>query len=129
MRLPTLGKLIAQPMIDEPAPKLSFKQKIDRWMINEGSRRMYPLYCYVELISRFVVVFILLHVMVYSFGFMNYSMKVHSPLSLINRQDNLTQARALFGVTYPIARAAALTLHVDVALILFRNPLSQKPHR
>jgi NADPH oxidase 2 len=79
MRLPTLGKLIAQPMVDEPAPKLSFKQNIDRWMINEGSRRMYPPLCYAELIFRFVVVFILLHVMVYSFGFMNYSMKVHSP--------------------------------------------------
>jgi len=48
--------------------------------------------------------------MVYAFGFMNYSMK-----------DNLTQARAVFGITYPIARAAALTLHVDVALILLRT--------
>jgi len=55
-------------------------------------------------------VFILLHVMVYAFGFMNYGMK-----------DNLTQARAIFGITYPIARAAALTLHVDVALILLRT--------
>jgi NADPH oxidase 2 len=62
------------------------------------------------LMSSFVVVFILLHLMVYAFGFLNYSMK-----------DNLTQARATFGITYPIARAAALTLHVDVALILLRT--------
>ena len=78
-RLPTLGKLIAQPMVDEPAPRLSFKQKIDRWMINEGSRRMYTSLYYIELTRRFVVVFILLHVMVYAFGFMNYSMKVTPP--------------------------------------------------
>ena len=35
-RLPTLGKLIAQPMADEKAPILTFQQKVDRWMINEG---------------------------------------------------------------------------------------------
>jgi hypothetical protein len=80
-RLPTLGKLIAQPMVDELAPKLTFKQKIDRWMINEGSRRMYS-HRYMELTCRFVVIFILLHVMVYTFGFMNYSMKVQFSLSL-----------------------------------------------
>jgi len=67
-------------MVDEVAPRLSFKQKIDRWMINEGSRRMYPSLSYIELTCRFVVVFILLHVMVYAFGFMNYSMKVTTPL-------------------------------------------------
>jgi hypothetical protein len=40
-RMPTLGKLIAQPMADDPAPLLTMQQKIDRWMINEGGRRMY----------------------------------------------------------------------------------------
>jgi hypothetical protein len=35
-RMPTLGKLIAQPMADEFAPILTFQQKVDRWMINEG---------------------------------------------------------------------------------------------
>ena len=38
----------------------------------------------------------------------------------MNKQDSLIGARAAFGVTYPIARAAALVLHVDVALILLR---------
>jgi hypothetical protein len=45
-RIPTLGKLIAQPMADEVAPILTMQQKIDRWMINEGGRRMYlPVLC------------------------------------------------------------------------------------
>ena len=33
--------------------------------------------------------------------------------------DNLTGARATFGFTYPVARASALVLHLDVALLLF----------
>lgn len=37
------------------------------------------------------------------------------------KQDNLTIAREIFGVTYAIGRSAALVLHVDVALILFRK--------
>lgn len=57
--------------------------------------------------DRFVGVFVLLHGMVFSFGFMNYYLK-----------DTLTGARSIFGISYSIARAAALTLHVDVALIL-----------
>lgn len=32
--------------------------------------------------------------------------------------DNLVTARATFKITYPIARAAALVLHFDVAFIL-----------
>jgi predicted ferric reductase len=55
----------------------------------------------------FVAVFALLHGMVFAFGFMNYFLK-----------DTLSGARSIFGITYPIARAAALVLHVDVALIL-----------
>lgn len=46
--------------------------------------------------------------MVFAFGFTNYQLK-----------DNLNGARATFGITYPIARASALVLHFDVALILF----------
>jgi hypothetical protein len=40
-RIPTLGKLIAQPMADEKAPTLTLKQKIDRWMINEGMNNFF----------------------------------------------------------------------------------------
>jgi hypothetical protein len=38
--MPTLGKLIAQPMADETPPILTMQQKIDRWMINEGMSQM-----------------------------------------------------------------------------------------
>lgn len=46
-----------------------------------------------------------------------YDPKVHA---VVNYQlkDNLNNARATFHITYPIARAAALVLHVDVAFIL-----------
>lgn len=72
------------------------REKFDRWMVNEGYRRF------------FVFVFAAIHLMVFSFGFMNYQIK-----------DNLTIARSTFGLTYPIARSAALVLHFDVAMILF----------
>src|SRR5277367_2901415 len=52
-------------------------------------------------------VFMVVHAMVFAFGFMNYQLK-----------DNLTNARSTFGLTYPTARAAALVLHFDIALIL-----------
>lgn len=57
-----------------------------------------------------VVLFMIIHAMVFAFGFVNYQVK-----------DNLTTARLTFGITYPIARSAALCLHFDVALILFRE--------
>ncbi len=65
-------------------------------MVNEGSRRL------------FVFIFAAVHAMVFAFGFVNYQVK-----------DNLSNARATFGITYPIARASALVLHFDIALILF----------
>lgn len=80
------------------ARDLSAREKFDRWMVNEGYRRL------------FVFVFVSLHGMIFAFGFMNYELK-----------DNLTVARGTFGITYPIARAAALVLHFDIALILFRE--------
>lgn len=70
-------------------------RRIRAWMVNEGSRRI------------FVAIWMLLHAMVFTFGFLNYRLK-----------DNLTQARATYGITYPIARSAALVLHFDVAFIL-----------
>ncbi|KAI0332196.1 NADPH oxidase [Cubamyces sp. BRFM 1775] len=73
----------------------TFMDKYKHWMINEGGRRM------------FFFVFIFLHLLVIAFGFMNYDLK-----------DNSVTARATFGITFPIARTAALVLHVDVAFIL-----------
>jgi hypothetical protein len=87
------------------APRnLTLWEKYDRWMVNEGSRRL------------LLFVFALVHAMVFAFGFVNYDLK-----------DNLTGARGTFGITYPIARAAALVLHFDVALILFRKCCGTSP--
>jgi predicted ferric reductase len=65
-------------------------------MVNEGSRRV------------FVGVFMLVHVLIFAFAVLNFALK-----------DNLTTARATFGVTYVIARSAALVLHFDIAILIF----------
>lgn len=93
---PLTRMLLSGEMTQERQKELSTREKFDRWMINEGYRRV------------FVFVFMVLHAMVFSFGFVNYS-----------RKDNLQVARDTFGPTYMIARSAALVLHFDVALVLF----------
>jgi hypothetical protein len=60
-----------------PEKPKNFRQKIDLWMINEGGRHL------------FFAVWILLHILVATFGFFNYELK-----------DNLVDARATFGITY-----------------------------
>ncbi|KAI6247184.1 Superoxide-generating NADPH oxidase heavy chain subunit A [Erysiphe necator] len=96
-RWPPLTRMLMSGELSNNAPKeLSNRERFDRWMVNEGYRRF------------FVFVFAAIHAMVFTFGFMNYQIK-----------DNLTKARSTFGLTYPTARAAALTLHFDVAMILF----------
>jgi len=55
----------------------------------------------------FFGVWIFLHLLVAALGFVHYQLK-----------DNLNTARATFGVTYAIARTAAVVLHVDVIFIL-----------
>ncbi|KAF3912861.1 hypothetical protein AA313_de0204806 [Arthrobotrys entomopaga] len=94
-RTPALSKVMGSHMVHSSEKQYSLKQRFDRWMVNEGHRRI------------FVFTFILLHLMVFAFAFVNFMVK-----------DNLNNARATFGITYPIARAAALVLHVDVALVL-----------
>ncbi|KIW22822.1 uncharacterized protein PV07_11083 [Cladophialophora immunda] len=92
-----LSRMLLSGEVSGEAPRdLNMREKFERWMVNEGSRRIV------------VGVFVLVHGLVFGFGFMNYQLK-----------DNLTGARATFGITYPIARSAALVLHFDVALILF----------
>ena len=92
---PLTRMLLSGEMTQEKQKELSQRERFDRWMVNEGSRRLT------------VALFALVHIMIFAFGFMNYQLK-----------DNLTTARATFGLTYPTARAAALVLHFDVALIL-----------
>ncbi|KAL9593453.1 MAG: hypothetical protein Q9179_005879 [Wetmoreana sp. 5 TL-2023] len=79
-----------------PPRELRLVEKIDRWAANEGSRIL------------FVGTFAVTHAMVFAFGFLNYHLK-----------DNLDTARAIFGTTYSVARAAALVLHFDIAILLF----------
>ncbi|KAL6249345.1 hypothetical protein RBB50_003198 [Rhinocladiella similis] len=91
-----LMRILLSGEVSGEAPRqLTPREKFNRWMVNEGSRRL------------FVFTFILVHCMLYAFGFMNYTMK-----------DNMVGARATYGWGYPIARSAALVLHFDVACIL-----------
>ncbi|KAH6637409.1 NADPH oxidase 5 [Boeremia exigua] len=101
---PLTRMLMSGEMSEEKGRALTRKERFDVWMVNEGYRRL------------FVFTFAILHVMVFVFGMMNYGLK-----------DNSIGTRAKFGITFPIARSAALTLHVDVAFILFpvcRNLIS-----
>ncbi|KAF1839701.1 hypothetical protein BDW02DRAFT_6609 [Decorospora gaudefroyi] len=101
---PLTRMLMSGEMSDERPRELTRKEKFDVWMVNEGYRRF------------FVFVFVILHIFVFVFGMMNYGLK-----------DNSVGSRNQFGLTFPIARSAALVLHVDVAFILFpvcRNLIS-----
>ncbi|KAI0296920.1 NADPH oxidase [Multifurca ochricompacta] len=79
----------------KPYEPKTFKEKWARWMINEGGKRL------------FFFVWVFLHLLVAVFGLVHYGLK-----------DNLNTARATFGITFTIARAAALVLHIDVIFIL-----------
>ncbi|KAJ4348394.1 uncharacterized protein N0V89_009768 [Didymosphaeria variabile] len=101
---PLTRMLMSGEMSDEKPRELYLKEKFDRWMVNEGYRRF------------FVFTFGILHLMVFGFGMAHYGFK-----------DSSIGSRQMFGITFPIARSAALTLHVDVAFILFpvcRNLIS-----
>ncbi|KAF5019329.1 hypothetical protein F66182_8669 [Fusarium sp. NRRL 66182] len=93
---PLTRMLLSGEMTQEKQQELSSREKLDRWMINEGYRRV------------FVFVFMLLHALIFSFACVHYSMK-----------ESLESSRQNFGFTFVIARSAALVLHVDVAIILF----------
>ncbi|QSS54074.1 NADPH oxidase [Histoplasma capsulatum var. duboisii H88] len=93
---PLTRMLMSGEMSGEPPRDLTMKERFDRWMVNEGWRRL------------FVLIFIISHFMIFVFAFLNYQLK-----------DNLIGARGIFGLTYAIARSAALVLHFDAALILF----------
>lgn len=75
MRVATMrGAVNKEPIV---AKKLSLKERWDLWMVNEGGRRL------------FFYAIILLHILVFIFGWFNYALK-----------DNLVNARATFGITY-----------------------------
>lgn len=92
-----LSRILLSGEVSGEAPRnLNLRERLDRWMVNEGSRRVV------------VGVFVLVHAFIFAFGFTHYQLK-----------DNLTGPRANFGLTFATARSAALVLHFDVALILF----------
>lgn len=94
---PLTRMLMSGEMNGEPPRNLTAKEKFDVWMVNEGHRRL------------FVGVFAIAHLMVFGFAFLNFHLK-----------DSLSGPRATFGMTFVIARAAALVLHFDIALLLLR---------
>lgn len=94
-RLQGLQRSLSNSVTKVPFKPQGWRQKWNLWMINEGSRQI------------FFGVWIFLHLLVAVFGFINYQLK-----------DNSVNARATFGITFPIARTAALVLHVDVIFIL-----------
>ncbi|KAI9816591.1 MAG: hypothetical protein M1827_001723 [Pycnora praestabilis] len=61
---PLTRMLMLGEMSGEPPRDLVLREKIDRWMANEGYR------------SLFVIMFAFVHTMVFAFGFMNYAMKI-----------------------------------------------------
>ncbi|KAJ7798400.1 NADPH oxidase [Mycena olivaceomarginata] len=82
-------------------------QRLNIWMINEGHR------------SLFFAVFLGLHLIAAVLAWLHYSLK-----------DNLNTARSTFGITFVIARSAAVCLHIDVIFILLpicRNFISIMP--
>ncbi|RDA82698.1 hypothetical protein CP532_3921 [Ophiocordyceps camponoti-leonardi (nom. inval.)] len=93
---PLTRMLLSGEMTQEKQATLTSRERFDRWMINEGYRRI------------FVFVFMLAHALIFAFASVHYALK-----------DSLQQARDLFGVTYIIARASAVVLHVDVGIVLF----------
>ncbi|KAF9289250.1 hypothetical protein BGZ68_009735 [Mortierella alpina] len=81
---------------DEAKEHISWHQRISIWMINEGSRVI------------FLGLWILVHVGLFGLAFFNY-----------HYSDNFEIARSKLGITLPVARGAALVLHVDSGMILF----------
>jgi hypothetical protein len=64
--------LMSGEMSDERPRQLYLKERIDVWMVNEGYRRL------------FVLTFLILHLMVFVFGMMNYGLTVSFESSGIN---------------------------------------------
>lgn len=96
-RWPPLTRMLMSGEMSGEAPRdLTWREKLGRWLAQQGSQNL------------FVFMFVIVHSMIFAFGFTNYHLK-----------DNLNEARATFGVTYAIARAAALVLHFDIAILIF----------
>ncbi|KAJ6539891.1 ferric reductase NAD binding domain-containing protein [Mycena vulgaris] len=94
-RLQGLQKVQSNDITAKAALPKGIIQRLNVWMINEGHQRL------------FFAVFIGLHMIAAVLAWLHYSLK-----------DNLNTARATFGITFVIARSAAVLLHIDVIFIL-----------
>ncbi|KAJ9048586.1 hypothetical protein DSO57_1033611 [Entomophthora muscae] len=89
-----------RPTINVP----TFKEKIDKWVANEGQNFLY------------LSAWVFLQVLMFMVGLIKYGY-----------EENLSGARGILGITLPLARASAVAIHVDTGLILLpmcRNILS-----
>lgn len=93
---PLTRMLMSGEMSGEPPRGLTWRERFSRWLAQQGAQHL------------FVFMFVVVHSMIFAFGFINYHMK-----------DNLSNARTTFGATYSVARAAALVLHFDIAILIF----------
>ncbi|KOS18227.1 Superoxide-generating NADPH oxidase heavy chain subunit A [Escovopsis weberi] len=93
---PLTRMMLSGEISKEEDSALSSKEKIDRWVTNEGKSKV------------FAFLFIFAHALIFGFACVNYAVK-----------DNLAGSRSVFGFTFVVARASALVLHVDVGIILF----------
>ena len=93
---PSTTQMLLDGETSEEAPNdCPWGGKIGRWYIDGGRR------------SLVAATFVLMHTMIYASGFRKYYV-----------QGNLSTARSTFGITYPIASAAALVLQFDVAILI-----------
>ncbi|KAK9765605.1 hypothetical protein K7432_005925 [Basidiobolus ranarum] len=84
--------------------KPTWKQKFDVWMVNDGQRVI------------FFGLWVFIQFLIFSLAFVNYWFG-----------DNFSNSRTTFGLTFAVARASALVLHVDTGIVLFpmcRNLIS-----
>jgi len=91
-RLQGLQRTLTTTSPSFPEKPNTFMHKFDLWMINEGGRQL------------FFGIWIFLHFLVAVFGFFHYQLK-----------DNLTQARAMFGITFGACPLLIFESHSDIA--------------
>ncbi|KAG0145445.1 hypothetical protein CROQUDRAFT_93806 [Cronartium quercuum f. sp. fusiforme G11] len=81
-------------------------KRLKSWMVKEGLREV------------FAWIWIALHLFIFILALTGIALPSCTPACSPSLKDSLTEARETFRITYPIARSAALVLHVDVAFIL-----------
>ncbi|KAI0218114.1 hypothetical protein L0F63_006714 [Massospora cicadina] len=95
------------PYARYPQPTLfvpTFGQRLRKWVADEGQKFV------------FIALWVASQLLMFLIGFIKYSY-----------DDNLSQARTTLGITFPIARASAVAIHVDTGIVMLpmcRNTIS-----